>query len=448
MPNESVLKKALLEYREIKDASEKVALKKLAEKFPDEFKKILNEAKEENKKSDKSIDDKESNEDKNNTISENNDSNMKDHPNIKIQNTDRDKDFTGDVENETPNTEKNSKDGVAYKESKNSKDKNNGVAYQKDPENIENNIADKKGDNQIQEKNKTQKVNEEHSIENLNVDDEAPVSIDEIENEINSMEDLQNQMPDNNENILGELVDVLKELKDHILTNKTDDVEDKQSIDQNELENAIDEYENKIQYKITDGDNLPDELEGDMDEASGIAHSSSKHAAGDHLPGNEYAKHRHKRYGSPNNINESAAHIKKVNKLKKENKVLKEYVEKFKNIIPKYRDQINEMVTFNTNLSHVNNILINEDVALNHDEKIDVINKFKNIKSIDESVKTYNNILSEQKTKKPIVNENEEIKTDTSVSPSSKQKIDEVTSYSKNSNSGFDVSKMKKLMNY
>ena len=52
-------------------------------------------------------------------------------------------------------------------------------------------------------------------------------------------------------------------------------------------------------------------------------------------------------------------------------------VEQYKAAIEKYRDQLKEMATFNTNLAHVNNLLVNEGLALTQEDKIKIINEFK-----------------------------------------------------------------------
>jgi hypothetical protein len=105
------------------------------------------------------------------------------------------------------------------------------------------------------------------------------------------------------------------------------------------------------------------------------------------------------------------------------------------------------MAIFNTNLAHVNNILVNESLALTQDDKVKIINEFKNVNSIVESQKKYKTILSEMKSSKKTISENVVAKATVSIQPSSKQKLDEViekTAYADDQH----FNKMKKLIEY
>ncbi|MFW6273100.1 MAG: hypothetical protein ACOC2U_04915, partial [bacterium] len=102
---------------------------------------------------------------------------------------------------------------------------------------------------------------------------------------------------------------------------------------------------------------------------------------------------------------------------------------------------------FNTNLAHVNNLLVNEELALTYEDKVKIINEFKKIDSIVESQKSYKNLLSEMKSNKKPISENIEDKVSNSVQPSSKKKLDEAvekTAYENNKH----ISNMKKLIEY
>jgi len=105
------------------------------------------------------------------------------------------------------------------------------------------------------------------------------------------------------------------------------------------------------------------------------------------------------------------------------------------------------MATFNTNLAHVNNLLVNESLALTQEDKIKIINEFKKVDTIAESQEKYKSILSEMKTSKPTLTESIEKKVGASVAPSSKQSLEEakeVTAYKDNEH----VNKMLKLIEY
>jgi hypothetical protein len=117
------------------------------------------------------------------------------------------------------------------------------------------------------------------------------------------------------------------------------------------------------------------------------------------------------------NLNETKASFKKANTL----------VEGYKSALDKYRKQLTEMAVFNSNLANVNNLLVNEELALTSDDKVKIITEFKKINSITESKKKYTQILSEMKKGQKTISEGLEEKVTVSVQPSSKQKLDEVT---------------------
>jgi hypothetical protein len=84
------------------------------------------------------------------------------------------------------------------------------------------------------------------------------------------------------------------------------------------------------------------------------------------------------------------------------------------------------MAVFNTNLAHVNNLLVNESLALTHEDKIKIINEFKKADSITSSKLVYENFLTEMKGGKKTFTESIADKVSASIQPSSKQKLDEV----------------------
>lgn len=146
-------------------------------------------------------------------------------------------------------------------------------------------------------------------------------------------------------------------------------------------------------------------------------------------------------------IEENKKLTKKLNEAKKYKESATTLVEQYRTALDKYRNQLKEMATFNTNLAHVNNLLVNESLALTHDDKIKIINEFKKVDSIVESQKKYNSILTEMQGSKKTLSESLEKKVSTSIQPSSKQKLDEVvekTAYENNEH----ISKMKKLIEY
>ena len=105
------------------------------------------------------------------------------------------------------------------------------------------------------------------------------------------------------------------------------------------------------------------------------------------------------------------------------------------------------MAIFNTNLAHVNNLLVNESLALTQDDKLKIINEFKKVDSIANSQKKYKNFLTEMAGSRKTISESVEDRVTTSIQPSSKQKLDEVvekTAYADDKH----IQKMRKLIEY
>jgi hypothetical protein len=125
-------------------------------------------------------------------------------------------------------------------------------------------------------------------------------------------------------------------------------------------------------------------------------------------------------------IEENKKLTKKLNETKKYKETVTGLVESYKSALDKYRGQLKEMAVFNTNLSHVNNLLVNEELALTQEDKVKIINEFKQVNNIVSSEKVYKKFLTEMKGGKKTLTESIETKVSASIQPSSKQKLDEV----------------------
>lgn len=189
----------------------------------------------------------------------------------------------------------------------------------------------------------------------------------------------------------------------------------------------------------------PAEDEMAVDEHLGISLSSNKKKTAT-LPGYEYKPESHKQHtryatqvagGEVTGIQEAKKKMdalieenkkltKKLNESKKYKESMSALVEGYKTALEKYRTQFKEIAIFNTNLAHVNNLLVNEELALTQDDKIRIINEFLKVDTITESQKKYNTILQEMKASKKTLTESVTRKASASVQPSSKQKLDEV----------------------
>lgn len=212
-----------------------------------------------------------------------------------------------------------------------------------------------------------------------------------------------------------------------------------------------------------------DHEDHDVDEAHGVSYSAGKVRAGS-LP-NQGAEYRDRAGHSRNRkqwsnesiekfkaqkqtmekrMNSLISENKKLTKSLVENKIDKKQLEKltedhkkFKNTLVKYRDQLSEMAVFNTNLAGVNSILLDESLALTSDDKKEIVNRFKKVKTITESENTFKNVLSEMKKSKKTLDESVEEKVSKTIDKSSSEKVVEQTAYVNE-----HVNKIKKLMNY
>lgn len=488
----SVIKEALTEYNEIREAAEANANKNLANKFPEEFNNLLKEELNKNKttkeSSYKKVDEaKESDKD---DVDANKESVMKKQKETKkvvkegenknqpfdkkapengpdVIKEEREKDFMGDVESDTPNINTPlPEDGDTFTEKITTKqDALANKTSVKEEFNITELDANSVGT----------------ALENAEDDDEV-ITMDEIESEIKGMtleEDLSAGVDAEKptagkddgiaytklvqmRNQLDEMISSIGEQKNHggKGANNVNDggpttamideeqVEEqknqggKQSIPGRESGGPTTGMIEEEESEITDADVmavLGDSPTGEVDE--NLEHTQTHHNA------KKAGSQNHTNYGKESRlrdamknednikigtlINENKTLTKKLNETKKYKKSVTKLVEQYKGSLDKYRNQLKEMATFNTNLAHVNNLLVNESLALTQEDKIKIINEFKKVDTIAESQDKYKAILIEMKDSKKTLTESIENKVSTSVAPSSKnlEEAKEVTAY-------------------
>ena len=496
----TIIKEALADYNAIKEAADKNALKKLSTEFPEKFNELLNEELNKNniaKESYKKIDEaKESNLDDTKSKKESdmtkevketvkvvdtvgNGEPFEEKPkevkeDVKVTNTvgksdpfekkskvkqpieeEREKGFMADVEGETPNQAKGeTAKGDAFKEKLKGPTSGKPISNIKEEFNISELDINSVGS----------------ALENA--DDDDVISIDEIESEITQMEELGEEIntgaqpvsigsPENqNGDPFSELISMRNKL-DEMIKNMGSAQTESEEINTDVVSpvdggvtTSLEEEESTDE--ITDDDinavlgATPDEV----DEAHGVSHSAGKGIQSvipktDYLSTAETERRRFKesdvKLGSL--IEENKKLTKKLNESKKYKTSVSTLVESYKNALGKYRNQLKEMAIFNTNLAHVNNLLVNESLALTQDDKINIINGFKKVETISESQETYKTFLSEMKDSKKTITESVETKVSTSIQPSSKQKLDEVVETKAYENDEH-INKMKKLIEY
>ena len=112
-------------------------------------------------------------------------------------------------------------------------------------------------------------------------------------------------------------------------------------------------------------------------------------------------------------------------KIMKEYKELKSKNEEYKGALKVFKNKLNEVALFNTNLAYVNRLFTEHSTTKN--EKMEILKKFDSAESIKESKTIYKSVKSELETKKPIT-ESVEDKVNKTVK-SSKSDLNESTAY-------------------
>jgi len=476
----SIIKEALIDFQEIEKAAAANAEKKLAKEFPNSFAKLLKEEinNKKAKESYKKIDDAQESEKDETKLKNESDMKNQVEETVKVTNTvgkgkpfeqkakgikedvkvtdtvgkadpftvkkgvtkieeEREKEFMADVESDTPNQSKSDK-GVAFKEK------------------IKNPTSGKPMSN-IKETYDLSGLNTESvdsALDGAGQDD--MISIDEIEAEIAQMEGMSEE--------IGGMAGYPQQKAAGSPEGQGGDAYTKLVSMRNELDEMIKNmgsapemgYQPEAQPQneetpLYEADEISDEdinsvlggEEAPVDEQLGVSHSANRNMTAS-LPGNDYVSPQQlsrRREGLQEGIKigslieENKKLTKKLNEDKKYKQSVTTLVEQYKSALEKYRNQLKEMAVFNTNLAHVNNLLVNESLALTQDDKIKIINGFKTVGSITESQNTYKSFLTEMKGAKKTISESIVDKVSTSIQPSSKQKLDEVvekTAYANN----------------
>ena len=470
------MKEALVEFKEIQDAADANAKKNLAEQFPDSYSKLLKEelnknkkAKESYKKLDEAKESDKSGEDESNkeesvmknqvketkkVVKEADDKNQpfdKKAPEVgpDVVKEEREKDFMGDIESDTPNLGKGeAEDGDLYLDK---------ITTKQDT------VAN---DTTLKEEFDMTGLDMNSvgsALEGADAEDEV-ITMDEIEEEISAMNELEtiNTNPKSGPDD-GIAYDKLVNMRNQI---------DEMIQGIGEQKNQGGKGANKVnpggpttamidEEEITDADVmavLGGGAEGEQEVEENIQHTQT-HSNARQVGANDntnYGKASRLRDAMKNEgnepkisslINENKSLTKKLNETKKYKQSVTTLVEQYKSALEKYRNQLKEMATFNTNLAHVNNLLVNESLALTQEDKIKIINEFKKVDTIAESQEKYKSFLTEMKQTKSTLTESIETKASASIAPSASKQIDEakeVTAYADDKH----IQKMKRLIEY
>lgn len=175
-----------------------------------------------------------------------------------------------------------------------------------------------------------------------------------------------------------------------------------------------------------------------VEETHGVGLSSNKLVNGNQTPSvdsKDYAKNKvrlalqkegneklQKRINSL--VTENFELTKAANKAKNEIKEAQKLTESYKEAIEKYRKQLNEMALVSTNIANVNNILVNESLALSFEDKKKIIGEFNAVKTVDESESTLKKIIKEYSEAKKTIKESVEQKIqNTAIEASSSEEV-------------------------
>ena len=488
----SIIKEALVEFTEIQEAAVANAKKNLAEKYPQKFNDLLKEELNKNKKTKESY--KKIDESKESDSSDNVEKNKKDVMKNKTKETDevvkeevgkdgvftekpkmpdmvkeeRDKDFMGDVENDTPNkADKKTEDGDTFVEK---------ITTKKET------LANKTSIKEEFDMTDLDQGTVGSALEEADAEDEV-ITMNEIEDEIQGMTDLEEELSgmgglprpefekrgtaDGQEgDAYSQLVKMREQLDEMIGGMGVAEQKNNGGQGANKVnaggptQSMIDEVEGDITDADVEsvlGSPAEQEVVAEQEVDENLEHTQT------HANARKTGAENHINYGKGSRLRDAMKEneIKKISSLINENKGLtkqlnetKNYkqsvttlVEQYKSALEKYRNQLKEMATFNTNLAHVNNLLVNESFALTQEDKFKIINEFKKIDTIAESQEKYKTFLSEMKDTKPTLSESVEKRVNASVAPSSKQSLDEateITAYADNEH----INKMKRLIEY
>jgi hypothetical protein len=187
------------------------------------------------------------------------------------------------------------------------------------------------------------------------------------------------------------------------------DMEDDEDMDMEDDEMAEEVvYEvymdDDMDYMDDDMDYMEDDMEDDMKEASRTLGSGKKFgrkgldkpkAAPRHLKAESKAPKFLKL------VNENKVLKNKMSSIASENKTLKEDYNKMVDALKEFRQKLNEVAVFNSNLTYTVRLFTEHSTTKN--EKVDIIKRFDEVNSLKESKTTYKNLVKEiSKTKAPI----------------------------------------------
>lgn len=466
--NKNILEEAVKQRDQLLEAAKNTAKEKLATEMAEQFNKILNEelvkinTNKESLNESKDSDDENDTKDTETEVKDDEKSDdEKESNNDIIENVDLTQTTIDEVEKEFDNASQNDQFDVQN-------DIIDLDALGKELENLENIEATSEvptEDNVEQNAGELEQSTEPQIEEDVN---DPYVRMKNLMTEFNNIiADMDNTKKDNEltskfdgqmqeaygENFKDSLGEKYNELKEMFISHQKGEPYGESKVVNESDDVVVDNADEKIaEADVVDGEET-------IDEVHGVGISQQKTVSGNQLPRPENATYKKGkvRYALQkeswekklkSQISENKKLTKKNNEMNADLNKSKNLVREYNEVLKKYRTQLNEMALFNTNLSHTNNLLVNEEISLTGEDKVTVINNFKKVLDINESEQVYNSLLKGFKEiKKPIV-ENVEKKLTENINSSSKNKLDESINEKTAFSSNKHLDKIKNVVKY
>jgi len=234
-------------------------------------------------------------------------------------------------------------------------------------------------------------------------------------------------------------MDLDLDLDDEDMEMDMDDME----MDMDDMDMDDEEEGEEIEYQIELDDDEDEEMEDEMSEASrtlGAGKRFGRKGLDKPKAAPSHIKVESKAPKFLKLVNENKVLKNKMSSIVSENETLKEDYNKMVDALKQFRDKLNEVAVFNSNLTY--SVRLFTENTTTKEEKLDIIQRFDDAKTLKESKNVYKSLVKEISSKSPI-----------------KESIDEKLNESKTSGSATEITeskvyvdpqleKMKKLWSY
>tara|TARA_R100001509_G_scaffold65560_1_gene36240 strand:- start:39107 stop:40345 length:1239 start_codon:yes stop_codon:yes gene_type:complete len=227
-------------------------------------------------------------------------------------------------------------------------------------------------------------------------------------------------------------------------------------MDPMELDNEDESEEEEVEYQVVLDDEDEDDEDGMEDEMSGGDYMDDMEEGKSPRTLSKASKQPNRKSADINSnrmkmgeskkpkflklINENKDLKNKVGSITSENETLKEDYNKMVDALKQFRDKLNEVAVFNSNLTY--SVRLFTENTTTKEEKLEIIKRFDDVKTLKESKATYKGLVKEISKKEPIKESVEEKLNETKTSGSSTE-INESQVYVNP-----ELEKMKKLWDY